>query len=107
MSIERPERRRVKHPIKIDERRKGWSPDAAHQTETNPNELVPTSVFYNQHIPENKHNSPETAPPLPSAVESGRLVGFVPLPSDPEVPLTPEQLDSLFPPANRALLIEN
>lgn len=26
---------------------------------------------------------------------------FVPLPSDPSIPLTPEQLDALFPPANR------
>jgi hypothetical protein len=38
---------------------------------------------------------------LPDALISGRLKNFVPLPSDPSVLLTPEQLDALFPPENR------
>lgn len=38
---------------------------------------------------------------IPQAVVSGRLKNFVALPSDPSVPLTTEQLDMLFPLANR------
>lgn len=42
---------------------------------------------------------------VPAAVTSGRLRDFVPLPSDPAVPLTLEQLDALFPPENREPVI--
>lgn len=37
---------------------------------------------------------------VPSSI-LGKTKGFVPLPSDPTIPLTSEQLDALFPPANR------
>lgn len=42
---------------------------------------------------------------LPPAVISGRLRDFVPLPSDPAVPLTPAQLNALFPEKSRAPVI--
>jgi hypothetical protein len=40
---------------------------------------------------------------VPPAVASGKLKNFVPLPSDPAIPLTPEQLEALFPRVNRAV----
>lgn len=40
------------------------------------------------------------------AIQNGWIKDFVPLPSDPSIPLTQEQLDALFPPANRALFIQ-
>lgn len=39
----------------------------------------------------------------PAAVRKGLLTGFIPLPSNPETPLTDSQLDALFAPANRDL----
>lgn len=39
------------------------------------------------------------------AVTNGLCRDFVPLPSDPSIPLTPEQLDALFPPENRPAVI--
>lgn len=39
------------------------------------------------------------------AVNSGLCRDFVPLPADPAIPLTPEQLDALFPPENRPAVI--
>ena len=42
---------------------------------------------------------------LPLAVLKGKLKYFVPLPSDPSVPLTQEQLDVPFPQEHRSMFV--
>lgn len=64
---------------------------------------VSPSLAYSKAKDESNDSYLLTAP-LP-AVANGKLSGFVLLPSDPHERLTSEQLDALFPKANRAVFM--
>lgn len=82
-------------PIKTDE---GGASDGGPLTGTKQPESVRTDSGQFHTNPQDQNNQV-------SRVISARFRDFVPLPSNPDVPLTPAQLAALFPVGNREAAI--